>query len=87
MDISLTEDQLAIDESVRRICAGFDDEYWSSCEENRRFPEEFYQAMASAGFLGITMPVELGGSGLGVTEAALMMHAVASGGGGQSAAS
>jgi acyl-CoA dehydrogenase len=87
MDISLTQDQMAIDESVRRICAGFNDEYWSECEEHRRFPEEFYQAMASAGFLGITMPAELGGSGLGVTEAAIMMHAVASGGGGQSAAS
>ncbi|MCK9553227.1 acyl-CoA dehydrogenase family protein [Aquamicrobium sp.] len=87
MDISLTDDQLAIEKSVRQICAGFDDEYWTECEESRRFPEEFYQAMAAAGFLGITMPTDLGGSGLGVTEAAIMMHTVASGGGGQSAAS
>ncbi len=87
MEVTLSQDHLAIDESVKRICGAFDDDYWSDCEENRRFPEALYQAMAKEGFLGITMPTELGGSGLGVTEAAIMMHAVASSGGGQSAAS
>jgi acyl-CoA dehydrogenase len=87
MHVSLTEEQQAIDEAVKRVCARFDDEYWTECEEKRRFPEEFYQAMAQAGFLGVTMPPELGGAGLGVTEAAIMMHAVAAGGGGQAAAS
>lgn len=87
MDFSLTELQQEIDESVRKVCAGFDDDYWTDCEEEARFPQEFHAAMAAAGWLGITMPEELGGSGLGVTEAAIMMHAVASSGGGQSAAS
>ncbi len=86
MDISLTEDQLAIDESVRRLCSQFSDEYWTDCEEQTRFPEEYYQAMAGAGWLGITMPTELGGAGLGVTEAAIMMHAATSSNGGYSAA-
>lgn len=87
MDFSLSELHQDIDASVRKICAGFGDEYWTECEEEARFPQEFYAAMASAGWLGITMPVELGGAGLGVTEAAVMMHAVASSGGGYSAAS
>lgn len=87
MDIALTEEQAAIDVAVRRICSGFSDEYWTGCEAELRFPEEYYQAMAKAGFLGITMPEELGGSGLGVTEAAIMMHAASSSGGGYSAAS
>lgn len=87
MNMELTEDQLAIDTAVRKICGDFDDDYWTDCEVNLKFPEEFYQAMAQGGFLGITTPEELGGSGLGVTEAAIMMHAVAAGGGGQSAAS
>jgi len=87
MDIALSELQLEIDASVRKVCAQFDDAYWHECDENSRFPEEFYAAMGAAGWLGITMPQELGGAGLGVTEAAIMMHAVSSSGGAQSAAS
>lgn len=87
MDFSLSELHREIDTSVRKVCAEFTDEYWHQCDEDARFPEEFYAAMAAAGWLGITMPEELGGAGLGVTEAAIMMHAVANSGGGQSAAS
>lgn len=87
MDMTLTDEQQAIDETVRRICANFPDDYWTDCETELRFPEAYYQAMAEAGFLGITMPAELGGSGLGVTEAAVMMHAASASGGGYSAAS
>ena len=87
MDITLTADQRAIEEAVGRICARFDDDYWSACDREARFPEEFHRAMAEGGWLGITMPTELGGAGLGVTEAALMMHTVTQHGGGFSAAS
>ncbi len=87
MDFSLSEEQRAIEGSVSQICAGFDDAYWTACEEEARFPAEFHRAMAEGGWLGITMPEELGGAGLGVAEAAIMMHAVTSGGGGYSAAS
>jgi acyl-CoA dehydrogenase len=85
--VYLTEDQLAIKESVGKICANFDDEYWSARDQQQDFPHEFHRAMADGGWLGITMPEELGGAGLGVTEAALMMHTVASSAGGYSAAS
>lgn len=87
MDFELTEQQAAIDEGVRRVCAGFDDVYWTKCDEHAQFPEEYYRAMADGGWLGITMPERFGGSGLGVTEAAVMMQAVTSSGGGYSAAS
>ena len=87
MDITLTADQRAIEDAVGRICARFDDDYWSACDREARFPEEFHRAMAEGGWLGITMPAELGGAGLGVTEAALMMHTVTQFGGGFSAAS
>ncbi len=87
MKIELSKLHAEIDTSVRKVCAEFDDEYWDECDEKARFPEEFYRTMAEAGWLGITMPEELGGAGLGVTEAAIMMHAVASSGGGQAAAS
>jgi acyl-CoA dehydrogenase len=87
MDFTLTEEQQAIDESVRRICADFTDDYWTECEEKARFPHEYHRAMADGGWLGITMPEELGGAGLGVTEAAIMMQAATSSGGGYTAAS
>ena len=87
MDIQLSEEQRSIDTNVRQICSGFDDQYWTDCEENSRFPSEYYQAMAKGGWLGITMPESVGGSGLGVTDAAIMMHAATASGGGYSAAS
>lgn len=87
MDFSPTEEQQAILQSVQQICARFADSYWLSRDQDGVFPEEFYREMADGGFLGITMPQEYGGAGLGVTEAALMMNAVAAGGGGFTAAS
>ena len=87
MDLRLSDAQRAIEDSIAKLCARFGDDYWSACDTEARFPEEFYQAMAKGGWLGIAMPEEFGGSGMGVTEAALMMHAVTKAGGGFSAAS
>ena len=85
--MDLTEDQISIRENVGKICARFGDDYWSARDQQQDFPFEFHRAMADAGWLGITMPQELGGSGLGVTDAAVMMHTVSSSAGGYSAAS
>jgi acyl-CoA dehydrogenase len=83
-----TEDERnAIREGVHAVVCRFDDEYWLTRDEDGKFPHEFHRAMAEAGWLGITMPEEYGGAGLGVTEAAIMMHEVASHGGGMAAAS
>jgi acyl-CoA dehydrogenase len=87
MDISLSEQHEAIRDGVKKICDQFGDDYWGACDEEKRFPFEFHRAMADAGWLGITMPEELGGAGLGVTEAAIMMNVVSSSAGGYSAAS
>jgi len=81
MNYELTDDQLAIQDAVAKVCSAFDDDYWSEKDANAEFPHEFHRAMAEGGWLGITMPEELGGSGLGVTEAAVMMNTVASSGG------
>lgn len=85
--IELNDDQRALCDGVAAVCRRFDDEYWSACEREARFPREFHQAMAADGWLGVTMPEEFGGAGLGVTEAALVMHTVANHGGGMAAAS
>ena len=87
LEIRLSEEQEAIREGVRKVVQQFDDDYWSACETEKRFPFEFHRSMADAGWLGITMPEEVGGANLGVTEAAIMMHEVTAGAGGYSAAS
>ncbi len=87
MDFSLTSDQQAVCDAVQKICAGFDDDYWLARDKSGDFPEDFYRAIADGGWLGIAMPEEYGGAGLGVTEAALMMHTVAGSSGAMSAAS
>lgn len=85
--IDLTEDQIALCDGVAAVCKRFDDEYWSTCDREARFPTEFHRAMAADGWLGVTMPEEFGGAGLGVTEAALVMRTVANCGGAMAAAS
>ena len=87
MDFSETDDHRAIREGVRAVVRRFDDAYWLARDEDGEFPREFHRACADAGWLGITLPPEYGGAGLGVTEAVLMMHEVASHGGAMAAAS
>jgi acyl-CoA dehydrogenase len=87
MDFSLSEDQLAVRSAIEKICAQFDDDFWLARDRDGRFPHDFHQAVAKGGWLGICMPEEYGGTALGVTEAAIMMRAIAESGGGQSAAS
>jgi acyl-CoA dehydrogenase len=76
----LNGEQLAIRDGVAAVCRRFGDDYWAECDREERFPTEFHRAMAADGWLGVTMPEEYGGAGLGVTEAAIVMHTVASSG-------
>jgi acyl-CoA dehydrogenase len=73
-----TPEREAIRDGVRAICDRFDDEYWSKKDQSGDFPFEFSQAIADGGWLGIAMPPEYGGAGLGITEAAIMMQTVGS---------
>ncbi|WP_142809805.1 acyl-CoA dehydrogenase family protein [Tepidiphilus olei] len=87
MDFRYSEEQEAIREAVARICADFGDEYWLERDGKGGFPQEFYEALGRGGWLGICIPKEYGGSGLGITEAAIMMRTVAESGAGMSGAS
>jgi acyl-CoA dehydrogenase len=77
MDFELTDAQQEIVKGVRALCQRFPDEYWRGQDARHEFPHEFYKAVADAGFLGIAIPEEYGGSGLGITEAALVMRELA----------
>jgi acyl-CoA dehydrogenase len=80
MDFALTDAQAQIREEVLRLCARFDDSYWLERETTATFPHAFFEAMAGGGWLGIAMPVEYGGAGLGITEASVMAQAIAESG-------
>jgi acyl-CoA dehydrogenase len=74
--LARTPEQIAIRDSVKAVCDRFDDGYWRERDRTATFPHEFTRAMAEGGWLGIAMPQEYGGAGLGVTEAAIMMQVV-----------
>jgi len=87
MDFAFSEEQEQIREVIAKICARFDDAYWLKKDKEGGFPKELHQALAKDGWLGVAMPEEYGGSGLGITEAAVMMQAIAESGAGFSGAS
>ena len=87
MHFDLSADQTAIREAVRALMKQFPDAYWFEKDQNHRFPREFYDAFAKAGFLGVAIPTEYGGSGLGITEASLVLGEVSGSGAGLSGAS
>jgi acyl-CoA dehydrogenase len=80
MDFGVDEDHVAIAEAIRQVCAGFDDDYWSACDSQHRFPWEFYARMAEGGWVGIALPEQYGGGGQGITEAAIVLREVAASG-------
>ena len=94
MEFSYSPEQVHIKEAVAKLCERFDDEYWlkrdTASEKGETaggFPADFHQALAQDGWLGIAMPEEFGGAGLGILEAAVMMQAIAESGAGFSGAS
>ncbi len=87
MDFALTDSQETIRDAVQVLCRDFDDAYWLNKDREGGFPFEFHKAMADAGWLGVCIPEEFGGSGLGITEAAIIMRTISESGAGMSGAS
>ena len=80
MEFSFTAEQQQITDAISKICEHFDDAYWLEKDRTGDFPHEFCAALATDGWLGIAIPESYGGSGLGITEAALMMQTIANSG-------
>ncbi len=72
---------------AEQVCARFDDAYWLKRDEDATFPHDFHRAVAEAGLLGVAMPESVGGAGLGISEAAVLMRAIAESGAGMAGAS
>lgn len=87
IDFALTELQQQVRDAVAKICSHFGDDYWLARDRNGEFPEDFRRAVAAGGWLGICIPQAYGGSGLGISDAAVMMGTIAESGAGLSGAS
>lgn len=87
MNFEWTSEHEQIRDAIERVCVPFDANYWLHKDREGDFPHDFHQALADSGWLGIAMPEEFGGAGLGISEAALMMHTISAAGAGLSGAS
>ncbi|MGJ7538265.1 MULTISPECIES: acyl-CoA dehydrogenase family protein [unclassified Variovorax] len=80
MNFEPTPEQQSIREAVKALCERFPESYWRERDTDGVFPHAFYDAMAKAGWLGLAIPEEYGGAGLGVQEASIMMQTIAESG-------
>ncbi|MFI0470312.1 acyl-CoA dehydrogenase family protein [Saccharopolyspora sp. 5N102] len=87
MHFELTPDQQSLRAGARELARSFPDEYWAERDANNEFPWDFYNAFAEGGWLGIAIPEEYGGGGLGILEAALLLEEVAASGAGMNGCS
>jgi acyl-CoA dehydrogenase len=87
MDFEPTASEREIRALAEKVCAPFDDSYWLKRDEEGTFPHDFHRAVADAGLLGVAMPESVGGAGLGISEAAVLMRAIAESGAGMAGAS
>jgi acyl-CoA dehydrogenase len=87
MQQTFSPHEASISEAITRLCAPFDDAYWLDKDRAGGFPEDFFQAFAASGWLGICIPEAYGGAQLGITDAAIMMQTIAHSGAGLSGAS
>ena len=84
MDFALTESQELIRKEVGALARTFSLDYWLDKDDRAEYPSDFVKAFADNGWLGIMVPEAYGGAGLGVTEAALMLHEICASGAGTS---
>jgi acyl-CoA dehydrogenase len=87
MDFDLTEDQVRLRDGVTALLAKFTPSYWAERDQMREFPWDFYRAFADDGWLGIAIPEQFGGAGLGIQEASILMEEVAASGAGMNGCS
>lgn len=81
-----TDTQLTVRDAVATVCARFPNAYWQERDATQTDPTDFHAALAESGWLGIALPEALGGSGLGISEATMMMQTITESGAGMAGA-
>lgn len=87
MELSgFTEEQLTVRDAISKICSQFPNEYWQQHDQSETDPKELHAALAADGWLGIALPEEFGGAGLGISEATMMLQTISQSGAGMAGA-
>ena len=81
MDFNLTQEQLQIRDEIRKVCREFPDAYWREIDKNKEYPEAFVRKLSELGWLAALIPEEYGGTGLGITEASIVLEEINHSGG------
>src|SRR5574342_792169 len=81
MDFNLTQEQLQIREEIRKVCRDFPDSYWREVDKRRDYPEAFVRKLSELGWLAALITEEYGGTGLGITEASIILEEINHSGG------
>lgn len=81
-----SEEQLSVRDAIQKICAQFPNEYWQQHDQSETDPKELHAALAADGWLGIALPEEFGGAGLGISEATMMLQTISQSGAGMAGA-
>ena len=81
-----SQEQLDVREAVGKICSNFPDDYWAERDESGVYPHELHAALAKDGWIGIALPEDLGGAGLGISEATMMLQTISQSGAGMAGA-
>ena len=72
----MTDEYQEIREQIQKLCAQYPGEYWRDLDTKREYPTAFVKALTEAGYLSVLIPEEFGGSGLGITAAAVIMEEI-----------
>ena len=81
MDFNLTQEQLQIRDEIRKVCKEFPDAYWREIDGKKQYPEAFVRKLSELGWLAALIPEEYGGTGLGITEASIILEEINHSGG------
>jgi acyl-CoA dehydrogenase len=81
MDFNLTQEQLQIREEIRKVCKEFPDAYWREIDRRKDYPDAFVRKLSELGWLAALIPEEYGGTGLGITEASIILEEINHSGG------
>src|SRR5437588_10592517 len=81
MDFNLTQEQLQIREEIRKVCKEFPDAYWREIDGKKAYPDAFVRKLSDLGWLAALIPEEFGGTGLGITEASIILEEINHSGG------
>ena len=81
MDFNLTQEQLQIRNEIRKVCREFPDAYWREIDKKKEYPEAFVRKLSELGWLAALIPEEYGGTGLGITEASIILEEINHSGG------